>query len=141
MVKRVLVGIDFSPASRRALEQGSVWAKWLKVPLVVMHVIDHPEQPLFRMYAPMADPAWFQKAEPIVKESMDEWLAPYPGVAHIIRTGSPSKRLAEESNAETLLVVGNVGHGTVDSFLLGSTAERVVRHAKGDVMVIRADSP
>ena len=137
MVSRVLVGIDFSPASRQALEQASAWAKKLQVPLVAMHVVDHPDQPLFRLYAPMGDPTWFHSAEPLASEHMNGWLAAYPGTSSIIRTGSPAKRLVEESNPETLLVVGNVGHGALDSLLFGSTAEKVVRHAAGDVLVIK----
>lgn len=137
MVARVLVGIDFSPASRLALEKAAAWARILHVPLLAMHVVDHPEQPLFEIYAPMGDPTWFQRSEPKVKESMDEWLASYPDTTRIIQIGNPAKRLAAESNPETLLVVGHVGHGALESMLFGSTAERVVRQAKGDVLVVR----
>lgn len=137
MVNRVVVGIDFSPASHQALEAALSWAKRLNVPLTAMHVVDHPEQPLFRLYAPMGDPTWFHTAEPMADEKMAEWLTPYPGTEKMIRTGSPAKRLVEESNPETLLVLGNVGHGALDSILFGSTAERVVRHAAGDVLIVK----
>lgn len=137
MVSRVLVGIDFSPASRQALEQASVWANRLQVPLVAMHVVDHPDQPLFRLYAPMGDPTWFHTAEPMAAEHLDQWIAPYSGTTQLIKTGNPAKRLVEESNSDTLLVVGNVGHGALDSLLFGSTSEKVVRHAHGDVLVVR----
>lgn len=140
MLQRVLVGLDFSPASRRALETAVAWAKRLGVPLMAMHVIDQPEQPLFELYAPMGDPNWFHTSEPRVKESMDAWLGSYPDTIRIIRVGNPARRLAEESNLQTLLVVGNVGHGALDSLLFGSTAERVVRHAKGDVLVVRTEA-
>ena len=87
----------------------------------------------------MADPTWFQKFEPNAQELLDQWLAPYPGSTSLIRTGHPAKLLVEESNADTLLVVGNVGHGALDALLFGSTADRVIRNAPGDVLVVRAE--
>lgn len=140
MINRVLVGIDFSAASRRALERAAEWADRLKVPLTAMHVVEHPSQSLFWIYAPMGDPSWFQEFEPGAKEALDEWLSPYPGSTSLTRTGSAAKMLAEEANSDTLLVIGNVGHGALDAILFGSTADRVIRSAKGDVLVVRAES-
>lgn len=140
MVNRVLVGIDFSEASRRALERAALWAAKLKIPLVAIHVVEHPSQVVFQPYAPMADPSWFQKIEPNAKELMEQWLEPYPGSTSLIRTGNAAKLLVVESDADTLLVIGNVGHGALDALLFGSTADRVIRSAKGDVLVVRVES-
>lgn len=140
MFKRVLVGIDFSAASRRAMERAAEWAIRLNVPLTAMHVVEHPNQTLFQVYAPMADPTWFHKSEPNAQELMDQWLSPYPGSTSLIRTGSAAKLLVAEANADTLLVIGNVGHGALDALLFGSTANRVIRTAQGDVLVVRAES-
>jgi universal stress protein A len=139
MLNRVLVGIDFSAASRRALERAAEWAARLNIPLAAMHVVPNPSQAIFQPYTPMADPSWFQKFEPNAQELLDQWLAPYPGSTSLIRTGSPAKLLVEASNADTLLVVGNVGHGALDALLFGSTADRVIRNAPGDVLVVRAE--
>ncbi len=140
MVNRVLVGVDFSEASRRALKQASQWAARLNVPLIAMHVVTQPSQAVFQPYAPMADPSWFQKFEPDAKKLLDDWLSPYPGSTSIVRTGSAAKLLVAEAGADTLLVVGHVGHGALDSLLFGSTADRVIRSAQGDVLVVRAES-
>ncbi|MDE3246607.1 MAG: universal stress protein, partial [Acidobacteriota bacterium] len=53
MVNRVLVGIDFSPASRQALKRAAEWATRLNVPLVALHVLAHPSQVVFQPYTPM----------------------------------------------------------------------------------------
>lgn len=139
MVNRVLVGIDFSDASRRALNRAAQWATRLNVPLVAMHVVAQPSQLIFQPYAPMADPSWFQKFEPNAKALLDEWLTAYPGSTAVVRTGNPAKLLVAEADADTLLVIGHVGHGALDSLLFGSTADRVIRTAQGDVLVVRAE--
>lgn len=139
MIKRVLVGIDFSAPSRLALERAAGWARQLNLPLIGMHVIEHPSQTLFRIYAPMGDPSWFQEFEPKAQELLDQWLTPYPGSTALMETGSAVGLLAAQADAETLLVIGHVGHTGLDG-MFGGTAERVIRQAKGDVLVVRAES-
>jgi universal stress protein A len=139
MIKRVLVGIDFSAASRRALARAAEWALRFNVPLIAMHIVEHPSQSLFMPYTPMADPAWFQKYEPSVKELLNEWLSLYPGCTSLIQTGNAAKLLVAEADTDTLLVIANVGHGALDALLFGSTADRVIRNARGDVLVVRAE--
>ena len=39
MVTRVLVGVDFSEASRTALQRAREWAERMGVPLLAMHVM------------------------------------------------------------------------------------------------------
>lgn len=138
MISRVLVGIDFSLASREALAQAAQWAGRLHVPLIAVHVVEHPNQVLFQVYAPMADPSWFHKSEPNAKELLEQWLSPFPGSTCLIRSGNAAKLLVAEADADTLTVIGNVGHGALDALLFGSTADRVIRTAKGDVLVVRA---
>lgn len=140
MVNRVLVGIDFSKASQAALAKAAAWAERLHLPLIALHAIEHPEQEMFRLYAPMGDPAWFHEFEPKAQELLEKWLQPYPGAKGLIRHGRAAKCLIEEADARTLLVIGHVGQGAVDALLFGSTAERVVRGALGDVLIVRVDT-
>ena len=42
MITRVLVGVDFSAASKQALERAGNWATTCGVPLVAMHVLQPP---------------------------------------------------------------------------------------------------
>ena len=139
MLKRILVGIDFSEPNRQVLERAADYAERLAVPLLAMHVVEHPDPPLFSAYASMGDPAWFESFEPNAQKLMDQWLEPYPECKGLVRTGNPAKCLVERTDADTLLVVGHAGHGLLEVFHLGSTAERVIRHAKGDVLVIRVE--
>lgn len=140
MMNRVLVGIDFSQGSREALTRAAAWAERLHLPLIALHVVEHPEKELFRLYAPMGDPAWFHEFEPKAQELLKEWIKPYAFAKALIRHGSAAKEIIAEADARTLVVVGHVGHGALDA-VFGSTAERVIRGALGDVLVVKPNSP
>jgi nucleotide-binding universal stress UspA family protein len=56
------------------------------------------------------------------------------------RLGIPSEEILREAEntKPDLIVLGNKGTLALTRFLLGSTAERVVRHARCSVLVVRA---
>ena len=141
MVKKIIVGLDFSANSRRALSRAVEWARELKVPLTAVHVVERPSMATYSMYASMGDPAWFHEAKPNAQLLMDTWLEPYPEVTGLILTGSPAEELIGAADKETLLVVGQVGHSALEHLLFGATASKVVRHAHCDVLVVRDAAP
>jgi nucleotide-binding universal stress UspA family protein len=59
-------------------------------------------------------------------------------VKPIVAEGSPTHRLISLSASHDLVVMGTLGITSLPDFLLGSTAERVVRHAKSSVLVVRS---
>lgn len=137
MFNRVLVGVDFSPASREALARGAELARALQLPLVAIHVVETARPPFYNAYAPLGDPGWFRQVEPMVHEKLEEWLAAYPSTRTMVAQGNPGDALVAEADPETLLVVGQVGHTALEHLLFGSTANRVVHHAPCDVLVVR----
>ncbi len=142
MFNRVLVGVDFSPASRRALARGAEMARLLQLPLVAVHVVETARPPFYNAYAPLGDPGWFRQVEPLVHQKLEEWLAPFPSARTLVSQGNPGDVLIAEADPQTLLVVGQVGHSVLEHLLFGSTANRVVHHAPCDVMVVReAEAP
>ena len=140
MVHRVLVGVDFSEASRQALARAGQWAIQLGVPLVAMHVVEVPVYPADMPYASLGDPAWFEKAGPNSERLLRTWVEPYPGATALVRTGGAAAELMAEADADTLLVVGQVGHSALAHALFGSTASKVTRHAPCDVLVVRSQA-
>ncbi len=139
MFSRILVGIDFSPASRQALVCAAGLAKNLHLPLVALHVVETARPPFYAAYAPLGDPGWFRDVEPRIHEKLEEWLAPYPSARTLVASGSPGESLIAEADPTTLLVVGEVGHSALEHLLFGSTATRVVHHATCPVLVVRGD--
>jgi nucleotide-binding universal stress UspA family protein len=63
-------------------------------------------------------------------------------VESVVLRGSPAEEIigfAERSNID-LIVMGTLGRTGITRFLIGSVAERVVRHSKKSVLVIRGET-
>jgi nucleotide-binding universal stress UspA family protein len=140
---KVLVGYDFGEAAREALEQGRREAKALGATLGLCHVLPlvYETEPFFSQFHQGAalDIANNEaETRAAVEEKVRSVLAGQPAEVFVDR-GVPYAeviRRAEAWNAD-LLVVGSHGRTGIARVLLGSVAERVVRHAHGSVLVAR----
>ena len=141
MISHVLVGVDFSDASKVALNQAVLWAAKLNVPLVAMHVLQAPAPMLPEAQIALPDPSWLRAMEQHAREQLQEWLKEFPNASVLVKWGSPAEELVGAADHDTLLVVSQVGHTALERLLFGSTAARVVRHAPCDVLVVRREKP
>ncbi len=141
MITRVLVGVDFSEASRQALDRAGAWSARLGVPLVALHVLQPPAPMLPEAQIALPDPAWLQSMEDHARTQLEAWLKPFPGGEALVKWGGPAEELVGEATPDTLLVVAQVGHSALERLLFGSTAARVVRLAPCDVLVVRTERP
>ena len=141
MIKRIVVGVDFSEASRGALSQAAAWARKLEKPLVVVHVLQPPAPMLPEAQIALPDPAWLQAMEDHAKDHLRQWTASLPETTTLVKWGSPAEELVAAADADCLLVVAQVGHSGIERLLFGSTAARVVKHAPCDVLVVRGEKP
>ena len=60
----------------------------------------------------------------------------------IVLKGDPAEKIvnfAEEHNVD-MIIVGSLGKGGFERLVIGSVSEKVVRHAKVPVLVVRAKS-
>ena len=103
MIKRVLVGVDFSGASHQALERGGAWAARLAVPLVAMHILQPPAPMLPEAQIALPDPAWLKSMEDHAREQLQNWLKPFPGSQALVKWGGPAEELVSEADPDTLL--------------------------------------
>jgi nucleotide-binding universal stress UspA family protein len=140
-IERILVPLDFSPASTEALDHAVSLAKQFRATVHLVHVYPPDEA----SSVPGAGHLLLQSAEAI--ERLNEQLA---GIhrKHVptfrpdncyVRTGRPYEEiigLAREIEAD-LIVLSTRGHSGLKHLLLGSTAERVVRSAPSPVLVAR----
>lgn len=137
MIKRILVGVDFSDASRKALVQAMAWARRLDVPVAAMHVLQPPAPMLPEAQIALPDPAWLEDMQAHALGQLQKWVADLEGVSCSVCWGSPAEELVDAADPDTLLVVSKVGHGRLTEILFGSTAARVVKLAPCDVLVVK----
>jgi nucleotide-binding universal stress UspA family protein len=140
-VEKILVPVDFSPASMEALDYAVSLAKQFRAAIHLVHVYPSDEA----SSVPGAGHLLLQSAEAI--ERLNEELTNIhrkhvptfrPENCHV-RSGRPYQaiiRLAREIDAD-LIVISTRGHSGLKHLLLGSTAERVVRGAVCPVLVAR----
>ena len=137
----VLVGVDGSTPSHKALAWAAAEAEDHHADLVVVNVWEHTVPPptgsvsVSERYVP--DPSQ-RTAEDLLRE-IKEVLGEDPPVLvqPRVKHGSPAKVLIEESANADLLVVGTRGHGGFRGLVLGSVSHHVAAYAHCPVTVVR----
>lgn len=141
-MQRITAGIDHSPAARTALQWASDLASASEVPLRVLHAWQIPllaNAPEL-MGALPDESTLAERAEEFVDKELAEIGA--TEAERLVVHGSAGVHLAEQSDEDTLVVVGRTGRGArallariVDG-LLGSASRYVVHHNDGPVAVV-----
>jgi len=123
----ILVPVDFSDPSRNALRYARSLAEQTGGKLILFYALEPVE-------AAKAAELQLQKIcdEEGVAESLVEHTIVRGGAAH-----TQIADLAEKLGAD-LIVISTHGNTGIKHVLMGSTAERVVRHARCPVLVVRA---
>ncbi len=132
----VLVGIDGSPASERAIAIAFGEASRRGVDVVALHVWSDVEVNDF----PAIDwPAMKPAAEEILAERLAGWQERYLDVTvrRVVECDHPTYHLIRQSEAAQLTVVGSHGRGGFAGLLLGSVSTAVAHSARMPVIVAR----
>jgi nucleotide-binding universal stress UspA family protein len=140
--KRIMLPVDFSRHSDRAAEY-AVWAARVsKATVHLVHVISNPADAI---YEPEEQPHWVmvthaqEKAMALLEQLGRRCLPPdCPREMHVL-VGDPYEKLIEIARSLTpdLIVMSTHGRGGVAHLVMGSVAEKVVRHAPCPVLVVR----
>ncbi|MET9022756.1 universal stress protein [Actinopolymorpha sp. NPDC004070] len=136
---RVIVGVDGSECSERAVEFAFEEAAGRSLPLVAIHCwrLEHPDEAQWD-----ADAFSRRRDEHMVwlAESLAGFRSKYPDVAVTtsVLEGRAAVLLSESSRGAELVVVGSRGRGGLERMLLGSVAESLLHHAHCSVAVVRA---
>ena len=140
---KVLVAFEFGEASTEALDQGRAEAKALGATLGLCHVLPlvYEAEPFFSQFhqeASLKLAATDGDTRRVVEDKAREVLGAQPADVFVDR-GVPYAEIVRraETWGADLVVVGTHGRGGIARALLGSVAERVVRHAHGSVLVAR----
>jgi universal stress protein A len=141
-LKKILVPIDFSAASKNAFKCAVRFADEFAAELTLLYVLTPPPSPGFAGIS--GAPAVFEADFPRVEKNLRALVASASnGVAKrsrwTMRAGVPSHEIVEMAkDADTdLIVIATHGYTGWKHFCIGSTAERVVRAAPCPVLVVR----
>jgi universal stress protein A len=134
------VPIDFSDCSRMAFECGVGLAREFDAELLLTHVIDPFCFPFGDEYAGVHSARLMEEARAFAQTEMNK-MAAQANVRYSIRIteGSPVTEICNlTTRAVDLIVIPTHGRTGLGHVLIGSVAERVVRHATCPVLVIPA---
>lgn len=137
--RRILIPTDGSEYTLPAVRKGLSLARIIDAEVTALYVIDEssfsgipPDSLITNVFSLLQREG--ERAVNAVKELGDVMGV---SVTTRIRRGVPAQEIIEEAEAHDLIVMGTLGRTGLDRLLLGSVAERVVRHASCPVMLIR----
>jgi nucleotide-binding universal stress UspA family protein len=138
----IIVGVDGSDNSRRALGWAIREAVQRHLPLTVMTIQPDPVRPVTGIYWGVHPGNSFKPelAEKSLREFVDQVASEIGGTLPEITvsatTGEIPEELIKASRDADLLVVGSRGSGGFTRLLLGSTSSQVTHHAACPVVVV-----
>lgn len=136
-IKRLVVGVDGSVDSARALHQAVVLAECFGAEVVAVHAVG------LLAHLGAGPPVPSQSHIDELRSTFEsEWCAPLKdsGVPHrmLLLDGPPALKLLEAADSERadMIVVGSRGSGASSGLRLGSTSHQVVEDSRCPVLVV-----
>jgi universal stress protein A len=139
-VKSILVPIDFSKPSKKALLYAVPLAEQFGAKITLLHVVE-PLATADLVYFPV--PMEYDRVIKAMKVKLDLLAKDAEIDPNLVRTliryGSPFREITDAAKGlkVDLIIISTHGYGGLKHALLGSTTERVVRHAACPVLVVR----
>ena len=143
-IKSILVPIDFSAASQKALAYAVPFAEQFGAKLTLLHVVEPIATPDFANLFPlmMEDDKILAACKGRLQLiSIQNAIDPNLIQKSLVRQGRAFHEIAgaAESLKVDLIIISTHGYTGLKHAWLGSTTERVVRHAPCPVLVVRED--
>lgn len=142
-LKKILVPIDFSECSRKALLYAHRFARQFDARLLLVNVVEPmivPENMLMAVpELPEAGGNLVNAAQERLAQLARKEIPPDLPVDTTVRVGRPYAEIIEAAQAGDvdLIIIATHGYTGLKHVFLGSTAERVVRHASCPVLSVR----
>ncbi len=140
LIRKILVPVDGSESSKRALEMAIAMAKAAGATLTILEVIeDFGPLPGYYEAAPQGKDRvkWiseqrFEKVHPILNDCGVSW-------DRKVTEGYAADEIVREAGdgRYDMIVIGSRGLSAIGRFLVGSVSDRVVHHAPCSVTVVR----
>ena len=137
-MKKILVPVDGSEYSLRALERAKGLGEFYKAEITLLTVIYSGHFNYFESQKEVLESEEKISQGRLLEASkvLEDYPYGYKTVAKLGDTSNEIITMAEEEDFD-LIVIGSRGHGTFARALLGSVSQKVVSHANTTVMVVR----
>lgn len=138
----ILVPVDFSAASRRAVCRARALAERFGARLTLLHVVEPNPVVSPLRYVPVGEPhpddERLAEAHTALRAAAAELAPPVPAEA-VVRLGRAWREIVELAQRRhvDLLLVSPHGDAERGPAFLGSVAEKIVRHAPCPVLLLR----
>jgi universal stress protein A len=139
-IKSILVPVDFSAQSEKALAYAVPFAEQFGAKLTLLHVVEPVATPDFALSFPLVnDKVVADCKRHLERIVQDLEIAPKLVQKTLVREGRSFHEIADAARTlkVDLIIISTHGHTGLKRAVLGSTTERVVRHAPCPVLVVR----
>jgi len=139
----VVVGVDESDESTRAVAEAFDIAARLHAPLTVVHMWEIGAAVGLGYSQGYMDWQLLDLLQSQQRQRMDELVEPFASkyrnahVGKVFQDVSPAKGLTDLSREAQLVVVGSHGRGKLADSILGSVSQNLIHHAECPVLVVR----
>ena len=147
VIRKILVPIDFSLQSRRAVEYAARFARQFGSSIALMHVVKPKVDEVDYGYGPVirriADPNQIKRAESRLSAIRKTRLSTAVDAATLVRIGVPDSEIVRAANelGAGLIVMGAHSLPAGQVAPLEGVAQSVVGRAPCPVLVVRAKGP
>ena len=139
-ITRILCPVDFSEASRPAIEHATVIARWYKASITALHVYEPmfmpiPGLPPRESRVPESE---LTRVQVQATRCFEDATASGVNVNVVVDVGQPAAQILVRSDAahSDLIVMGTHGTSGFERLLLGSVTEKVLRRATCPVLTV-----
>ncbi len=141
---KILVAVDGSEQSKRALEKAKEIGNLFNSELIIMHVSNtirnlHPHVISNQLESEVENLLWIEGKK--LLDEIDEESKDYEGkITAFIKSGEPGEEIIKKAKIENcdLVIIGSRGLNAFSRTMLGSVSNKVVNHLDGiSVMVVK----
>jgi len=141
MLSKILVPVDGSDNSFRALEHALFIAKSTSAQVTAMHVIEHPPTVYVELQKLLDDllSKYRMESTRILDKCKEVAKKSSVNLETVIAEGDAASNITGYAEQEgfDLVVIGSRGLGRLKELVLGSTSNKVLNHTKISVLVVR----
>jgi len=141
-IGKIVVPIDFSEHSQKGLRYALAFAAQFEAEVILVHIVEQMVYPGDWMYPPLAVTDFAtEKREQMIERLRALDAGSGVTTKHIVRVGRAWQEVIEIAREEKgdLIILATHGYTGLKHVLLGSVAEKIVRHAPCPVLSVRPE--